>query len=258
MKKKKFVVNATQTIGMSTSCGDHIQNVAEKAKETVLYRNGVLHIDNTIIYFDFNDIKCLVDKDTNIDWLIRDYMNAHVMEWKQIGPACLEVYEPEVLAELDRRRKAQEEKQEIESAAYRAKEDTERKHPTNDKMKILGNVIRAGGDCTCPSPKSYVAQPAYDEELDRQLTALGYKKKRYEGLDIEGWDLNYGQIGKLCDEGKLTVDRYVDCYHIDDQIGLVEFAKAIASDCYKHCGNTQPSPDNTICLNCGSSIISEK
>jgi hypothetical protein len=134
----------------------------------------------------------------------------------------------------------------------------ERKHPTNDKKKILGNVIRAGGDCTCPSPKSYVAQPAYDEELDRQLTALGYKKKRYEGLDIEGWDLNYGQIGKLCDEGKLTVDRYVDCYHIDDQIGLVEFAKAIASDCYKHCGNTQPSPDNTICLNCGSSIISEK
>ena len=127
MKKKKFVVNATQTIGMSTSCGDHIQNVAEKAKETVLYRNGVLHIDNTIIYFDFNDIKCLVDKDTNIDWLIRDYMNAHVMEWKQVGPECYAQYEPEVLAELERREKAREEKQQIESAAYRAKEDTERK-----------------------------------------------------------------------------------------------------------------------------------
>jgi hypothetical protein len=134
----------------------------------------------------------------------------------------------------------------------------ERKHPTDDKMKILGNVIRAGGDCTCPSPKNYVAQPVYDEELDRQLTALGYKKKRFEILNMDGWNLNYGQISKLCKEGKLTVDRYVDCYHIDDQVGLLEFAKAIAVDCYKHCGNTQPSSNNTICLNCGSGIISEK
>ena len=82
----------------------------------------------------------------------------------------------------------------------------ERKHPTNDKMKILGNVIRVDGNCTCPSPKN----------------------------------------------------SYVDLYHIDDQVGLVEFAKAIAPDCYKHCGDTQPSLDNTICLNCGSGIISEK
>ena len=104
----------------------------------------------------------------------------------------------------------------------------EKPHPTDAKKKILGNVIRAGGDCTCPSPKSYVAQPAYDEELDKQLTALGYKKKRYEDLNIEGWNLSYGEIGKLCDEGKLTVDRYVDCYHIDDQVGLNEFVKAIA------------------------------
>ena len=110
----------------------------------------------------------------------------------------------------------------------------ERKHPTDDKMKILGNVIRAGGDCSCPSPKSYVAQPVYDEELDRQLEALGYKKKRYEGLTIEGWDLNYGQIAKLCDSGKLKVDRYVDCYHIDDQVGLNEFVNAIKEDVIDH------------------------
>ena len=81
----------------------------------------------------------------------------------------------------------------------------ERKHPTDDKMKILGNVIRAGGDCSCPSPKSYVAQPVYDEELDRQLEALGYKKKRYEDLDVEGWELNYGEIGKLCEIGRAHV-----------------------------------------------------
>ena len=130
MKKKKVVVNTNQTVVISTCCGDHIQTVAEKAKDMAIYRNGVLNIDNTIntiAQFDFNDIKCLVDKDTNLDWLIRDYMNAHLMTWKQVGPDCLEVYESEVQAELERRTKAQEEKQEIESAAYRAKEDTERK-----------------------------------------------------------------------------------------------------------------------------------
>jgi hypothetical protein len=134
----------------------------------------------------------------------------------------------------------------------------ERKHPTNDKKKILGNVIRSGGHCGCPSPAEYGAEPIYDKDLDKQLIALGYKKRRFESINIEGWDLPNGEIRKLCEEGKLKVERYVDCYHIDDQIGLVEFAKVIASDCQKHCGNTQSSPDNTICLNCGSSIISEK
>lgn len=27
--------------------------------------------------------------------------------------------------------------------------------------------------------------------------------------------------------------------------------------CYKRCGNTEPSPDGTICLNCGSSIVAQ-
>jgi hypothetical protein len=34
-------------------------------------------------------------------------------------------------------------------------------------------------------------------------------------------------MSELCNEGKLTVERYVDSYHIDDQIGLNEFVSAI-------------------------------
>jgi len=126
MKKKK-VVNKNQTIVMSTCCGDWFPKVAERAKDTVLYRNKVLHIDNTITYFDFNGIKCLVNKDTNLEWLERDYQNAHIMTWKQVGPECYAQYESEVQAELERREKAREERQQVESAAYRAREDTERK-----------------------------------------------------------------------------------------------------------------------------------
>jgi hypothetical protein len=54
-------------------------------------------------------------------------------------------------------------------------------HPT---MTRLGNVIRSGGHCGCPSPDEFGASSF---------------KGRY----------------------------YVDCYHIDDQIGLNEFAKAV-------------------------------
>jgi hypothetical protein len=130
-----------------------------------------------------------------------------------------------------------------------------RKHPTNDKMKILGNVIRSGGHCGCPSPAEYGSQPVYDENFDKTLTELGYKKKHHKIIDVDYWDLPKKEIIKLCNEGKITMERYVDCYHIDDQVGLVEFAKVIAADCYKHCGNTMPSPDNKICLSCGSGII---
>ena len=55
-------------------------------------------------------------------------------------------------------------------------------------------------------------------------------------------------------------------YHLPDEVeigkridalNLDKYAKVVVPDCYKHCGNTQPSPDGTICLNCGSSIVSK-
>jgi hypothetical protein len=107
-------------------------------------------------------------------------------------------------------------------------------HPTDDKKKILGNVIRSGGHCGCPSPAEYGASPVYDKNFDEKLIALGYKKRRFESVNIEGWDLPNGEIHKLCDEGKLDVDFYVNCYHIDDQVGLNEFVKAIKEDAIDH------------------------
>ncbi len=125
--KKKRVLNTNQHVIISTCCGDWFPKVAERAKDTVEYRNNLLGIDNTIAEFNFNDIKCLVNKDTNLEWLERDYQNAHLMEWKQVGFESYAQYESEVLAELERREKVREEKHQVESVAYRAKEDTERK-----------------------------------------------------------------------------------------------------------------------------------
>ena len=99
-----------------------------------------------------------------------------------------------------------------------------KKHPTNES-EILGNFIRCGGHCGCPSPDEYGAQPIYNEELDEKLKALGCEEIEFQGKKYVS--ANVGQISEFCNEGKLDVERYVDCYHIDTQIGLLEFAKSL-------------------------------
>ena len=101
-----------------------------------------------------------------------------------------------------------------------------RKHPTKDEN--LGNIIRSGGHCACPSPDEYGAQPVYDDdEFYSDLEKLGYKKEYSEMLKKDVIHITYGEVSELCNEGKLTVKRYVDSYHIDEQIGLNEFVKTI-------------------------------
>ncbi len=100
-----------------------------------------------------------------------------------------------------------------------------RKHPTNGE--ILGNTIRAGGHGGGISPDDYVSQPVYNEELDSQLESIGYKKEYSDFLKKEYIAINVGEVARLCNEGKLTVKRYVNSYHIDEQIGLNELVKTI-------------------------------
>jgi hypothetical protein len=95
--------------------------------------------------------------------------------------------------------------------------------------KIMGETIRSGGHGGSPSPDEYGAQPIYNDELDEQLIKLGYKKEYCSFMKKSYIHINVGEVSRLCNEGKLTVERYVDCYHIDDQIGLNEFAKTIKS-----------------------------
>jgi len=97
-------------------------------------------------------------------------------------------------------------------------------HPTK---KIMGNLVRSGGHCGCPAPDEYGAQPVYNDELDEQLIKLGYVKEYFKPLDKSFIHINVGEVSRLCNEGKLTVERYVDCYHVDDQIGLNELAKTL-------------------------------
>jgi hypothetical protein len=101
------------------------------------------------------------------------------------------------------------------------------KNPVNGE--ILGHEIRSGGAAGCIPPDDYIAQPVYNEELDNQLLDLGYKKEYSEILGREYISINLGEVAELSKAGKITVPRFVDCYHIDTQVGLTEFAKFLKS-----------------------------
>jgi hypothetical protein len=103
-----------------------------------------------------------------------------------------------------------------------------RKHPTKDE--ILGKIIRSGGHGGCLSPDEYGAQPIYNDELDKQLESIGYEKHYCEFINKDYISITVGEVSKLCNEGKLNVERYVDYYHIDEQIGLNEFANTIKEE----------------------------
>jgi len=100
-----------------------------------------------------------------------------------------------------------------------------RKHPTDDK-RIMGESIRSGGHASSPSPDEYGAQPFYDEDLNDRLKEIGeYKEVIFNGTTYP--DITVGKISQLCNEGKLKVKRYVNCYHVDDQIGLNVLANVL-------------------------------
>ena len=105
---------------LDTSAGNNFSTVAEKTKQISTDKN-------VTVEFEFNGVKCLVNKNTNLDWLYRDYSNSWTMDWKVVGANCLPAYEPEVQAEFEKRTKARAGKQAIEDAAYRVKDAKEKK-----------------------------------------------------------------------------------------------------------------------------------
>ena len=101
-------------------------------------------------------------------------------------------------------------------------------NPVNPNQH-LGQVIRSGGHAGCPSPDEYGAQPVYGKELDSKLLELGYEIQEIKlGDEIHHHiPITVGEVSDLCNSGKLDVERYVKVYHIDTQVGLLEFAKFI-------------------------------
>lgn len=99
-------------------------------------------------------------------------------------------------------------------------------------IENYGDVVRAGGHAGGISPDDYVGQPIYNAELVAECKALGIETHSLKSMGLgddetEHPKLNYGEMAKLCNEGKIKAKRYVNCYHIDTQEGLNEFVRCI-------------------------------
>lgn len=57
----------------------------------------------TDVEFEFNGIKVVIGKNTDLDLIWRDYLNAHKMDWKQVGPECEVEYNKETQAFISKR-----------------------------------------------------------------------------------------------------------------------------------------------------------
>lgn len=104
---------------LQVQAGSLFLNVAQQAKDIA----KELWVT---VEFTFNGIKCLVDKDTNVYNLNRDYSNSWTMGWKTVGPYCPEKYDKDVQAEFERLTKINEEKATKEAEESRKKEATEK------------------------------------------------------------------------------------------------------------------------------------
>lgn len=114
---------------LDTSAGNSIERVAKDAKELAVKNKFTVE-------FMFNGVKCLVNENTVVDWLIRDYMNAHIMEWKTVGADCKMEYDHDTEIELHTRKLRQAKERKKRDAEYRAKEAKAKREVDKKVSKI--------------------------------------------------------------------------------------------------------------------------
>lgn len=120
---------------LETYGGESIEKVAAQAKEVSNERGGTVE-------FDFNGVQCLVNSETVVDWLVRDYMNAHTMDWKTVGPKCEWIYDVDTEIELYTRKLASAKQRKLQAEAYQVKADEERRiveEKTKDVYLLIHN-----------------------------------------------------------------------------------------------------------------------
>lgn len=108
--------------------GNNFDSAAQNAQQ-IAKEKGI------IVEFTFNGVLCRVNKHTNLEWLYRDYSNSWTMEWKTVGPDCVEKYSEEVQTDLEKRMKIRDEERAQEEAEYLANESKER---ANFETRIQG------------------------------------------------------------------------------------------------------------------------
>lgn len=110
---------SNNALRLDTMAGDTWNNVAEEALSK---SKG----SGRLVVFEFNQVDCYINPKTELELLWRDYSNAHLMEWKEVGPNCLSQYDNETQKELERRVKERAQRQAESQKKYEDKCKRER------------------------------------------------------------------------------------------------------------------------------------
>jgi hypothetical protein len=78
--------------------------------------------NETEVEFDFNGINIVVSSNTNATHLLRDYFNAHLMEWKEIGPVTVDKYPLETIVAIENAKIEQDRKEKVKRKEYEDKQ----------------------------------------------------------------------------------------------------------------------------------------
>jgi len=73
---------------------DGLTNLIKKAKQVAIQQKEV-------VFFVLQEIRVEVEKETNVEWLLRDYFNALIMGWPKVGPKPVERYDEETQKAID-------------------------------------------------------------------------------------------------------------------------------------------------------------
>lgn len=197
-------------IKLETGAGDMFARVAENARKIALQNK------EATISFDFNGVECLVTCQTDLENLVRDYRNAHMMEWKTVGPECAWSYSSDILFELAKRTKEQEERNAIAQAKY--------EKAAKEKEQRLAAKI-SGVEFECAD------QPAYDSWKAKNTDGYGnavfvFAEQWAKLMQVE---IQSGKTISDCAKGLVSEA---------DTVGLSGFqygaACNILSTCWKH------------------------
>lgn len=136
---------------LQTGGGDRFIEVANKAKEIAKARK-------VTVEFDFNGIRCLVDENTFVDWLDRDYGNSFTMDWKEVGPDCHMEYDADTQIELYTRKLAKAKQRKLNEEQSKIEEE-EQKRKFDATVKDIEIELLAGKE---EEYKSYVEKNSAD------------------------------------------------------------------------------------------------
>lgn len=113
-------------IKLDTHAGLMIQPVIENAKRIATEKNDTVELE-------FNGLKVLVNADTDVELLLRDYDTSWVLDWNTIGPNPVIEYDAETLNAIQEALRDREEKQALQQAEW-DRQDEEQKGLFNEKV----------------------------------------------------------------------------------------------------------------------------